>query len=1008
MCASSKIIVSPGIYTSEQDLTFVVQSIGVTTLGLSGEAPKGPAFEPVFIKNFDEYTTFFGGVNPSKYPSLPSLPKYEMGYVAKQYLKQSNQLFITRVLGLSGYNAGKAWTITTYGNIDWYVTDSNGVKKNILDPSVAATTYVSGVDPTWNVYISGSDVYFSDPLSPVFASGGTFDVHGIKFYSQAATGTDNLVTYDDFIGATPSSPLSITGYTKSQVTDCLFYVVTGTITGNTTADTVTFTSGAIFSATCLSEYDKLVVAMIRSRVNTTTDYDIKTDAPYLVRINSTPAGLNDVFFKDIDSINSPYGNFILSGYTKGTSPDYFEYIVNLNPQSKSFISKVLGGAGVSNNCVWCDGPKSKNEPIWVEEVYPTVYTYLVDYEKIYGIKGISRVTDDVSNYGYIDSTGLQPIGFETPSTPWVVSELRGNKVDRLFKFQSISDGEMANVEIKISFMNINLATGEFDVIIRDWTDNDEKLIVLEKYQKCNLDPESNNYIAKKIGTSDGQNELKSRFTMLVMNPHHPYDAVPSGFEGIPMRFDSVEPFGGSVGDLINVRPVYKTKYFDVGEVIYQNPITGYEIQASGDKPPFYRKRFLGFTSVVALDPAEFAYKGYTTNGGIWTVMSKGFHLDIDAANATIIKIDTPAFSETENPTGFEVGDYNFQNEDDLVGTEYETLSSRKFTVTPYGGFDGWDPNRGKRTNGDNYRQGKAAFTTSGFLGTTSDWYAYLAGIQTFNNPESVNINVFGTPGIDYVNNRQLIDEAITMVEEERADSLYIVTTPDVDYGTGQLYSPQDAVDNLTNADLDTNYTSTYYPWVKYEDAINNVSIYLPPTYDVMRNIALTDNIAFPWFATAGYTRGIIECSRARVKLTQDDRDILYESRINPIATFNDVGVLIWGNRTLQVAESALDRMNVRRLLLQSRKLIAAVSKRLVFEQNDDIVRNEFLNLVNPILEGIKNERGLIDFRVSLVPRAETDDENLLRGRIYLKPTRTLEFIDLSFIITPTSASFENI
>jgi hypothetical protein len=389
-------------------------------------------------------------------------------------------------------------------------------------------------------------------------------------------------------------------------------------------------------------------------------------------------------------------------------------------------------------------------------------------------------------------------------------------------------------------------------------------------------------------------------------------------------------------------------------------------------------------------------------------MSKGFHFDSGASNAKINKISTPTISEPENTSQFEVGSAPFQNENDLYGTDYETLSARKFTIHPYGGFDGWDPNRGRRTNGDNYRVGKTPFTTSGFLGTTSDYYAYLAGIQTFSNPEAVNINVFATPGIDYVNNKELIDESITMVEEDRADSLYIATTPDIDYQTGLLYSPQDAVDNLDNASLDTNYTATYYPWVKYEDDINNISIYLPSTYDVMRNIALTDNIAFPWFASAGYTRGIVEASRARVKLTQDDRDLLYENRINPVATFNDIGVIIWGNRTLQVAESALDRINVRRLLLQARKLIAAVSKRLIFEQNDDIVRNDFLNLVNPILDGIKNERGLLDFRVALVDRAETDDENLLRGKIYLKPTRSLEFIDLEFVITPSSASFENV
>jgi len=981
---SSKIIVSPGIYTSERSLDFITSSIGITTLGLVGEAPKGPAFEPVFIRNFEEYTTFFGGLNPSKYPALPSLPKFEMGYVARQYLKQSNQLFITRILGLTGYNAGRAWAIRANGNID-------------MSTIVALGTSVA--QSGWQVYDNGTNVYFSLPGS-VFASGGTYDTNGIKFYSTDATGDDNLV-----MGADLTSSLEVTGWTKSQVFDCTFHMVRGTLSADTSTGIATLTNNEVFSASCYTNYDKLVVALLRSRVTTSNDYDIKQAQHYLVR-NAT--SINNIFLNDISAISDPNGDFQLSGWTTGTTPEQFDYTVNLDYTSKTFISKVIGGAGVSQNCVFCDGPKSKNTPIWVEEVYPTSYKYLVDYEKIYGVRDIVRINDDVSNYGYKDSSALQPIGFETPSTPWVVSELRGNTVDRLFKFQLISDGEDANVEVKISFMNINLATGEFDVIVREWADNDNKLSVLEKYQRCNLDSTSNNYIGRKIGTADGEYSLNSRFIMLVMNPNHPNDAVPAGFEGYPMRHDSVEPFGGSVGDLVNMRPIYKTKYFTTGEVIYENIITGYKIEAAGDKEPFYRKRYLGLTNIVALDPAEFAYKGYTTNGGTWTVISKGFHMDINAANALIKKIDTPVISEPDNSIGFEVGDYAFQNEDDLYGTEYETLSSRKFTFHPFGGFDGWDPNRGRRTNGDNYRLGKSPFITSGFLGTTSDYYAYLAGIQTFSNPEAVNINVFATPGIDYVNNKELIDESITMVEEDRADSLFITTTPDIDYQTGLLYSAQDAVDNLDNASLDTNYTATYFPWVKYEDDINNVSIYLPTTYDVMRNIALTDNIAFPWFASAGYTRGIIECSRARIKLTQDDRDLLYENRINPIATFNDVGVLIWGNRTLQVAESALDRINVRRLLLQSRKLIAAVSKRLVFEQNDDIVRNDFLNLVNPILDGIKNERGLIDFRVQLVPRAETEDENLLRGKIFLKPTKSLEFIDLEFIITPTSASFENV
>jgi phage tail sheath protein FI len=173
-------------------------------------------------------------------------------------------------------------------------------------------------------------------------------------------------------------------------------------------------------------------------------------------------------------------------------------------------------------------------------------------------------------------------------------------------------------------------------------------------------------------------------------------------------------------------------------------------------------------------------------------------------------------------------------------------------------------------------------------------------------------------------------------------------------------------------------------------------------------LALTDNIAFPWFAAAGYTRGIVNSVKARKKLTQEDRDTLYLGRINPIATFSDVGTVIWGNKTLQSRESALDRINVRRLLLQARKLISSVSVRLLFDQNDEQVRQDFLNAVNPILDSIRRDRGLYDFRVTVSSDTADLDRNQMTGKIYIKPTRSLEFIDITFYITPTGASFENI
>jgi hypothetical protein len=405
-------------------------------------------------------------------------------------------------------------------------------------------------------------------------------------------------------------------------------------------------------------------------------------------------------------------------------------------------------------------------------------------------------------------------------------------------------------------------------------------------------------------------------------------------------------------------------------------------------------------------------------------------------NASGITINGP-FATSGTPR-FYVGNAPFSSEPTLDVNPYYRLFARKFTLFVKGGFDGWDIYREYRTNGDRYVLGRQGFlngacpsdrypTAAGWgafkqiaIGDgTRDWantdyYAYLLGIRSFANPEAVNINVFVTPGIDVQNNSDLVENTIDMIENERADSLYITTLPDYNLflptttGTDGLIYPQEAVDILEETGIDSNYTATYYPWVLTRDSVNNTQIYIPATAEVTRNLALTDNIAFPWFAAAGYTRGIVNAIKARKKLTQEDRDTLYVGRVNPIATFADVGTVIWGNKTLQVRESALDRINVRRLLLQARKLISAVSVRLLFDQNDEQVRQDFLNAVNPILDAIRRDRGLYDFRVTVSSDTEDLDKNQLVGKIYIKPTRSLEFIDITFYITPTGASFEDV
>jgi hypothetical protein len=671
----------------------------------------------------------------------------------------------------------------------------------------------------------------------------------------------------------------------------------------------------------------------------------------------------------------------------------------------------------------------------LEEVYPGTLNYAYNQGYIRGLN-CNLVALEGARSQNPQSIAYNVTQYKAPSTPFLVSELRGNKVYNLFKFISISDGNAANTEVKVSISNLSFNNMTFDVLVRNFFDTDANPVVIEKFTNCNMDPLSNNFVAKKIGSSDGEYALISRYIMVELADEAPIDAIPCGFNGYTQReyssLSNPSPY-----------PVFKTKYYFPGEVIYNPPFGGAanSTESAGD---IVRRSYLGFSSQFGIDEAFLQYKGtqnpsnwvaspLPVNGEAWNVLSKGFHMD---SGATVVTISNSY--QTSGETAFECGVANFTTDPETQDNPYYFIYARKYTVCFAGGFDGWDIYREHRTNQDRFQLGASGFlagasasqrypnatgtglfkrivvqnNTQDFANT--DYYAYLLGILTFANPESTNINVFATSSIDYVNNSNLVEEAIDMVQFSRADSVYIATTPDYQMFTPDatnsldiIYS-QEAVDNLDNTGIDSNYTATYYPWILTRDTVNNTQIYLPPTGEVCRNLALTDNIAFPWFASAGYTRGLVNSIKARVKLTQEDRDTLYQGRINPIATFADVGTVIWGNKTLQVADTALNRLNVRRLLLQARKLISAVAVRLLFEQNDQIVRQQFLDSVNPILDSIRRDRGLYDFRVTVSSSPEDLDRNTLTGKIYLKPTKALEFIDIEFFITPTGASFENI
>ena len=213
MASSNKVFVSPGVYTSERDLTFVAQSVGVTTLGVVGETLQGPAFEPIFITNFDEFQTYFGGTSPEKFVNT-QIPKYELGYIAKSYLSQSNQLFVTRVLGLSGYDAGPSWSIVTIGNVN---------------PATIAATGTTG------------------PVSVTFTgtTGGTVTLTSVP--SSINVGGNFYNPYTEFNGGTSSIASDLQSYLSTQInlyaTSSSASGATSILWGTSSASTLTSVTG---------------------------------------------------------------------------------------------------------------------------------------------------------------------------------------------------------------------------------------------------------------------------------------------------------------------------------------------------------------------------------------------------------------------------------------------------------------------------------------------------------------------------------------------------------------------------------------------------------------------------------------------------------------------------------------------------------------------------------------------------------------------------------------------
>ncbi len=286
----------------------------------------------------------------------------------------------------------------------------------------------------------------------------------------------------------------------------------------------------------------------------------------------------------------------------------------------------------------------------------------------------------------------------------------------------------------------------------------------------------------------------------------------------------------------------------------------------------------------------------------------------------------------------------------------------------------------------------------------------MTGLQALSDPEQIEIDLLAVPGHT---STSVALEVLRMCQQVRLDCFAIIDPP---FGltVSEIVDWQNGVHPLNLTRFDNDFGAIYWPWLRFRDTTNRIDVWVPPSGSVLAVFARSDELAAPWFAPAGLTRGIVpNISDVFSRPSLEERDLMYGNRnaVNPIVQFNDIqDFVVFGQKTLQRRPTALDRVNVRRMMIFVEKQIKRRSRLLLFEPHDDVLREQFVSLANDVLEEVKAQRGITDFRVQCdaeLNPSDVIDRNELRARIGIQPTRAVEFIFIDFSIHRTGSFSEN-
>jgi len=649
-----------------------------------------------------------------------------------------------------------------------------------------------------------------------------------------------------------------------------------------------------------------------------------------------------------DTLVVSASNFSLE--IKGDSVTSTTITASLDPSSANYLTKQYGYA-----------PKSSK----------AAYTFL-NFSTFQSASFATGEVVLVQTASFVNTSYAQ--AYQHASTPWIKSQKVGGVATDLFRFHTLSHGTATNYEFKVGIRDIKPASevpgseyGTFSVVVRrvdtskvpnsiygqSVQDADTRPAIVEEFTGLNLDPNSPNYIKRVIGdkyiTVDANGKLTSN------------GDYANGSVHIRVEVDSNVDAGSIDSTLVPFGFNALTSPLQSG---YALPSPSYVVSQSISSE--YNKR---------------VYLGY--------------NFDFSATDNLNYLMPVPTTATEEVGSDFDLADCESNGSPITLTSD---IDAKKFIVPFQGGFDGWEPNRVV-----NVGNAIVAGNTQGLdcsSATAAGTVAMRKAINAISNPDEFDINMVVTPGIINRLHSSVTTYAKDMCED-RQDCFYVMD--------GGAYSDSISVVVNSLSSFDSNYVATYHPWVKILDTDKNKPVWVPPSVVLPGVIAFNDSVAAEWYAPAGLNRGgLSNVIEVKTRLTHEERDTLYTNRINPIATFPGQGATVFGQKTLQAKPSALDRINVRRLMIAVKKYIASSTRYLVFENNTAATRNRFLAIVNPYLESIQQRNGLYAFKVVMDDTNNTPDvidRNIMVGEIWLQPAKTAEFIIVDFNILPTGAAF---